>query len=110
MIFLLLAMALLSVNIYAETSVIVAQNADAKTLDPTASNDVPSHRVPLQIYDNLVDRDHGKLVPGLAESWTQVDPLTLDVKIRKNIKFHNGDPLTVEMLYLVFKKLKRLQV
>ena len=70
MIFLLLAMFLLSVNIYAETSVTVAQNADAKTLDPTASNDVPSHRVTLQIYDNLVDRDHGKLVPGLAESWT----------------------------------------
>lgn len=106
MIFLLLAMVLLSVNIYAETSVTVAQNADAKTLDPTASNDVPSHRVTLQIYDNLVDRDHGKLVPGLAESWTQVDPLTLDVKIRKNIKFHNGDPLTVGDVVFSLQKAK----
>lgn len=106
MIFLLLVMALLSVNIYAETTVTVAQNADAKTLDPTASNDVPSHRVTLQIYDNLVDRDHGKLVPGLAESWTQVDPLTLDVKIRKNIKFHNGDPMTVGDVVFSLQKAK----
>ena len=86
-IFFLLTMLLLSVNIYAEMNVTVAQNADAKTLDPTASNDVPSHRVTLQIYDTLVERDHGKLVPGLAESWTQVDPLTLDVKIILNPKF-----------------------
>ena len=106
MIFLLLVMALLSVNIYAATTVTVAQNADAKTLDPTASNDVPSHRVTLQIYDNLVDRDHGKLVPGLAESWTQVDPLTLDVKIRKNIKFHNGDPMTVGDVVFSLQKAK----
>ena len=49
-IFFLLTMLLLSLNIYAEMNVTVAQNADAKTLDPTASNDVPSHRVTLQIY------------------------------------------------------------
>lgn len=30
--------------VYAETTVVVAQNADAKSMDPTASNDVPSHR------------------------------------------------------------------
>ena len=105
-IFFLLTMLLLSVNIYAEMNVTVAQNADAKTLDPTASNDVPSHRVTLQIYDTLVERDHGKLVPGLAESWTQVDPLTLDVKIRKNIKFHNGDPLTVGDVVFSLQKAK----
>ena len=91
--FLFMLVALFSTVLHAETTVIVAQGADAKTLDPAASNDVPSHRVTLQIYDNLVAREGTKLVPGLAESWTQVDPLTLDLKIRKGVKFHNGDEM-----------------
>ena len=75
-------------------------------MDPAASNDVPSHRVTLQIYDNLVAREGTKLVPGLAESWTQVDPLTLDLKIRKGVKFHNGDPLTVKDVVFSLIKVK----
>lgn len=34
--------------------------------------------------------------PGLAESWTQVDPRTVELKLRQGVKFHNGDPLTAE--------------
>lgn len=87
--------ALFSFNaVYAETTVVVAQNADAKSMDPTTSNDVPSHRVYLNIYDTLIERDTNmKLVPALAESWEQVDPLTLVLHLRKDVKFHNGDPL-----------------
>ena len=44
------------------------------------------------------------LVPGLAESWEQVDPLTLVLKIRKGVKFHNGDPLTVGDVVFSLKK------
>lgn len=33
----------------------------------------------------------GKLVPALADSWEQVDPLTLKVNLKKGIKFHNGN-------------------
>ena len=104
--FLFMLLTLFSTVAYAETTVIVAQDADAKTLDPAASNDVPSHRITIQIYDNLVNRKDGKLVPGLAESWTQVDPLTLDLKIRKGVKFHNGDPLTVNDVVFTLKKVK----
>lgn len=73
-------------------TLIVAQAAEAKTMDPVASNDVPSHRVFLNIYDTLLQRDEkGDLVPALAESWEQVDPLTLVLKLKKGIKFHNGN-------------------
>lgn len=73
-------------------TLIIAQAAEAKTMDPVASNDVPSHRVFLNIYDTLIQRDKdGKLVPALADSWEQVDPLTLKVNLKKGIKFHNGN-------------------
>lgn len=73
-------------------TLIIAQAAEAKTMDPVASNDVPSHRVFLNIYDTLIQRDKdGKLVPALADSWEQIDPLTLKVNLKKGIKFHNGN-------------------
>lgn len=34
--------------------------------------------------------------PGLAESWTQVDPLTLDIKLREGVKFHDGVEFTAD--------------
>jgi len=44
--------------------------------------------------DNLIEWDkNGNLVGGIAESWT-VDGTTITFKIRKGVKFHNGDPLT----------------
>ena len=38
--------------------------------------------------------DDGKLVPSLAESWSQPDPLTYSYKLRPGVKFWDGRPLT----------------
>jgi peptide/nickel transport system substrate-binding protein len=39
----------------------------------------------------------GKTGPGLAESWSEsADGLTYEFKLRRGLKFHNGDPLTAE--------------
>lgn len=44
------------------------------------------------IFNALVDIDteDGKIVPSLAESWTRVDDKTLEFKLRKDVKFHDG--------------------
>lgn len=75
-------------------TLIVAQGADAKSLDPHATNDQPSSRVSAQIYDRLVEADvNMNIVPGLAESWEQPDALTTVFKLRDGVKFHNGEEL-----------------
>ncbi|AMO55763.1 diguanylate phosphodiesterase [Endozoicomonas montiporae] len=75
-------------------TVVVAQRSDAKTLDPHATNDQPSSRVAVQIYSQLVETDSNmEIVPGLAESWEQVDDKTLKLHLRKGVKFHNGEEL-----------------
>ena len=39
----------------------------------------------------------GKTGPGLAEAWSEsADGLTYEFKLRRGLKFHNGDPLTAE--------------
>ena len=105
----LLTMAVLTLSSFTlqakETKLVVAQNSDAKSLNPQVSNDIPTHRVNINIYDRLIEKDKDmNLVPGLAESWEQVDPLTLVLKIRKGVKFHNGDPLTVGDVVFSLKK------
>lgn len=75
-------------------TLVVGQGADAKSLDPHATNDQPSSRVMKQIYNTLVNQNEKmELEPGLAESWTQIDPLTVEFKLRQGVKFHNGEEL-----------------
>ncbi|MGL4252796.1 MAG: glutathione ABC transporter substrate-binding protein [Fusobacteriaceae bacterium] len=78
----------------AKDRLVVAQGADAKTLDPHATNDQPSSRVSAQIYDRLVEQDEKmQPQPGLAEKWEQPDPRTTVFHLRKGVKFHNGEEL-----------------
>jgi len=73
---------------------IVAQGADAKTLDPHGSNDQPSSRVIKQINESLVLQDENmELQPGLADSWEKIDELTFEFKLKQGVKFHNGEEL-----------------
>ena len=74
---------------------VVANGADAKSLDPHATNDAPSSKVTVQIYDRLVEQDENmNIIPSLAESWEQPDDVTTVFHLRKGVKFHNGEPLT----------------
>src|SRR5262244_1394916 len=45
------------------------------------------------------------MTPSLAESWTaSKDGLTYDFVIRKNAKFHNGDPVTADDVKFTFER------
>ena len=48
------------------------------------------------IYDRLLDRDAKtfKPKPMLATSWKIVNDTTWEFKLRKGVKFHNGEPFT----------------
>ena len=50
------------------------------------------------IHDALVRPLPGqKMGPSLAESWTESpDGLTYEFKLRRGLKFHNGDPVTAD--------------
>jgi len=75
-------------------TLVVAQGADAKSLDPHATNDQPSAAVAIQIYNTLVEQDNDKnITPSLAESWTRPDARTTVFKLRRGVKFHNGEEL-----------------
>jgi peptide/nickel transport system substrate-binding protein len=85
---------LLSATAYAKTIRIGAQ-ADAGTMDPQAQNIQTTITLLSMIYEPLITRDKQLAkAPALAESWTQTDPTTWRFKLRPNVKFHDGSPLT----------------
>lgn len=78
----------------AKDTVIVGTGYDAKTLDPIATNDVASSNVMCQIYGTLVQvNEKGEIIPMLAESFKKLDEKTYEFKLKKGVKFHNGEEL-----------------
>lgn len=87
---------------------VVGTGADAVTLDPHGTNDQPSSRVSKQIYDTLIfQTEELDLIPGLAESWEEVDDRTFEFKLRKGVKFHNGEELKASDVKFTLERAKR---
>ena len=77
---------------------IFALAAEPTSLDPKGSNDTVSFRVMTQVFDTLIRLEpDGTLAPGLAESWeVSEDGTEVTFKIRQDVKFHNGETMTVD--------------
>ncbi|GAB3556357.1 ABC transporter substrate-binding protein [Spelaeicoccus albus] len=84
----------------------VAQSADPLTLDPQLQGDLVSMNVLINIFDTLTTRDvHGKLRPRLALEWGAPDRLTWRFKLRKGVKFHNGEKLDAHAVKFSIERL-----
>lgn len=85
---------------------IIAQDGESKSLDIHQGNDGFSLRANRLIYSRLVEADENMQIhPGLAESWQQLDDKTMQFKLRKGIKFHNGDDFTAEDVKFSFERM-----
>jgi peptide/nickel transport system substrate-binding protein len=72
-------------------------DADVESLDPYLAYLPASLSINHNLFDYLLERDaQGNLSPGLAESWSAVDPTTLEFKLRHGVKFHNGEDFNAD--------------
>jgi peptide/nickel transport system substrate-binding protein len=75
----------------------LASAFDPNSLDPHALALLYQSRVVTQIYESLVNRSRDfRLEPALAVSWQAVDAKTWRFRLRPNVKFHDGTPLTAD--------------
>jgi peptide/nickel transport system substrate-binding protein len=72
---------------------VVAVSTEPSTLDGQAVIDRNSRVASGNIFESLLDRDrNGQIVPWLAESYRSINDTTWRFQLRKNVKFHNGEP------------------
>lgn len=69
---------------------------EVPTLAAYLSSSMPVGQTASKIYDGLLEYNFDlSLRPGLAESWdVSADGQTITFRLRKNIKFHDGHPMT----------------
>lgn len=86
-------------------SVTIGLRGGADTMDPHFDSVGTTTAMLRNVFDALVSRD-AKLdpTPSLAESWTLIDDLTWEFKLREGVVFHDGSPFTAEDVVFTFKR------
>lgn len=79
-------------------------------IDPAVGSDYVASAVFCNVYDTLVfPKDDGTVKAWLAESWSMsADGLTYTFKLRKDVKFHSGNPLTAEDVVFSMDRMRKI--
>lgn len=83
----------------ANQTIVFAQGAEPRGLDPAFVDDGESSKVIVNIYEGLLayEKDSTEVVPALAEEWTVSDDgLSYTFKLREGVKFHDGTDFNAE--------------
>ena len=91
--------------------VVIAQGVDPTTLDTMNQSETPASNIAVNIFDTLYERDQAmKVVPALATEMPKpVAPTTWEVKLRKGVTFHNGEPFDAESVKFSLERLAQGQ-
>jgi peptide/nickel transport system substrate-binding protein len=83
----------------------VALVSHAPTLDPHMHFERVGILVNINMFDSLLHKN-AKLEyePSLATSWKPINDTTWEFKLRKAVKFHNGEPMTAEDVKYSFER------
>ncbi|MDP2702313.1 MAG: ABC transporter substrate-binding protein, partial [Candidatus Rokubacteria bacterium] len=91
-----------------EGKVIIAQGVDPSSLDAMNQQETPASVVAEHIYNKLVERDQSlKIVPAVAAELPKlVSPQVWEVKLRKGVKFHNGEDFNADSVKFSLERAK----
>jgi len=87
--------------------IVIAQGVDPTSLDMMNQQEQPASNVGAQMFESLLERDQNlKLVPALAAEMPKlVAPTTWEFKLRRGVKFHNGEEFNAESVKFSIERL-----
>jgi peptide/nickel transport system substrate-binding protein len=104
-----LFISVLSIMIFSFSSnIVIRVPQDPDFLDPHKAAASGTYEMMFNVFEGLLKPSpDGKVIPAVAESYTVSDDgLEYTFKLRKNIKFHNGEIVTVEDVLYSLNRLK----
>jgi peptide/nickel transport system substrate-binding protein len=89
-----------------DDTIVYALQSDVQNWDPPNSVLRESIILGYHVFDHLAARDlkTGKVGPSLATSWKAIDDTTWEVKLRRNVKFHDGTPFGAKDVKATFER------
>src|SRR5262249_8276066 len=89
-----------------DDTLVYALQSDVQNWDPPNSVLRESIILGYNVFDHLAARDlkTGKVGPSLALSWKSLDDTTWEVKLRPNVKFHDGTPFGAKDVKATFDR------
>jgi peptide/nickel transport system substrate-binding protein len=79
--------------------------SEPTAMDPHYHNLSPNNSLLNHLFERLVGQDdRQRMVPELAESWKTIDPTTWEIKLRRNVRFHDGTPFTADDVLFSFER------
>lgn len=89
-------------------TIAVQKIVNSNTLDVLREQSNVGERVFFtSLWEALISRDWlGNLMPqpGLATAWKRLDDQTVELQLRRGVKFHNGDEMTAEDVVFTFSR------
>jgi peptide/nickel transport system substrate-binding protein len=80
-------------------TIAVQKIANSNTLDDLREQSNVGTRLATMFVERLIDLDYQSALeqrPGLATAWRRIDERTVEVELRPDVRFHNGDVMTAE--------------
>ncbi|TKT75890.1 ABC transporter substrate-binding protein [Aquamicrobium sp. LC103] len=91
---------------WAKDMLVIDFVGEPNSLDPHVQWNPDSFNVYRNIFDNLITRDdEGKIAPQIATEWKYLSDTKVEFKIRDDVKFHDGKPLTAEDVVFSVKRI-----
>ncbi len=85
----------------------IGMSSDARSMDPYFHNETSTNSMLSNVFEGLTyfDKDL-KVYPVLAESWRVVEGNTWEFKLRKGVKFHNGNDFNADDVIFSIDRIK----
>ncbi|HEX2211559.1 MAG TPA: ABC transporter substrate-binding protein, partial [Longimicrobium sp.] len=87
-------------------TLIFLAEGDADDLNPLTFDNTQSYQIVHLLFRALARRDStlSNYVPDLLESWERPDPATVILKVRPNLRWHDGQPVTAEDIVFTIQR------
>lgn len=97
-------------NVKYKEQVVIAINNSIAHANPYKTENTQHNMLFASMYNTLVslNKETMEIEPELATEWEWVDDLTLEMKLRDDVTFHDGSPMTAEDVVFSFSTCKEL--